>query len=156
MKLYKIKRVIRIEKTKAFRIAREKADKRRIAAAKSVETRRARLEEYVKNLVIEVTDLEHDALIDAAQQNFLMVSPSTDYSPPIEQKCVNFLRHCETAYEEELDAIAGRTGCKDAYYEIKAKVLDAIADKYEWLELECWRQHTEMERQRSLDIQVPY
>lgn len=67
-----------------------------------------------------------------------------------ERMCVNYLRHCETRYEQELASIAGKAGARDAYYDIKELVLFAIADQYDWLEEECDRQIKEMRRKRDL------
>ncbi len=46
--------------------------------------------------------------------------------------------------ETALDEIAGKVGVGDAYMEIKTKVLEAIAEEYDWLWDECWRQEKRM------------
>ena len=66
--------------------------------------------------------------------------------------CVNHLRHCESDYERQLEAIAGKTGGPDAYYEIKEKVLLEIEFKYDWLAAECELQRAKMNKKRDSDF----
>lgn len=67
---------------------------------------------------------------------------ASEHSDPefLERIRVNYLRHNSCRYEHHLEMIAGRVGTKDAYLEIKEKVLDAIAEVYPWLGAECLRQ----------------
>ena len=60
---------------------------------------------------------------------------------------VNYLRHELSSYENELNETAGKVGVRDAYLEIKDKVLFAIGDSYPELQNECRRQR---ERARGL------
>jgi hypothetical protein len=51
---------------------------------------------------------------------------------PVFQNSANHRRHSMDSY------------VRDAYTEIKTKVLEAIADEYDWLWDECWRQEQRM------------
>lgn len=148
MKLYERKRVERIESSDEFQDAKRASEKRKISAQKAVETKRSKLDAYVRGLKIEVPMMEKETLISEARQNFRTLCRPDSVRQSDERKCVNYLRHCCTKYETELEAIAGKTGAKSAYYEIKEKVLCAIADHYDWLAEECDRQMDEMNLER--------
>jgi hypothetical protein len=53
---------------------------------------------------------------------------------------VNYLRHEGTSYHRHLNEIAGRTGVRIAYHELRDKCDEAIIDAYPDLAAECVRQ----------------
>ena len=70
MKLYRRERVEAIEASQEFRVAIQKAEARKAAANKGVETKVSKLDEYLDNLMIEVPQIDKERLIEAARQNF--------------------------------------------------------------------------------------
>ncbi len=149
MKLYLRDRVSKIETSMEFMDAKRKADARKISAKKAVETKLAQMTNYIKNLTIEVPEMERTKLIEAANENFRSLDLPSEVRLSDERMCVNFLRHCGTKYETELRSIAGKTGAVDAYFKIKDMVLEKIAFTYDWLAEECDRQRGKMNKERS-------
>ncbi len=158
MKLYKTQRVEEAETLEEFVEAQKGKRGRQAAAQKALATKRRRIEEYVAAVKVEVPALSEDELIRRACDNYNWhksdnndnwASPSSD-PEFLERICVNYLRHCLTEYEAHLAEIAGKVGVRDAYLEIKTKVLKAIAEKYDWLWLECSRQEDRMRDQEML------
>jgi hypothetical protein len=146
VKLYSARRVRRIEATKTFRVAREKAEGRKAGAAKAVATKREWMDRHVEEIEIAVPVLPRDELIRRACANYnsLARSERTDsYASPssdpefLARICVNYLRHCLTDYERELALIRGLVATAEGYTRIKERVLDAIAERYDWLADEC-------------------
>jgi len=137
MKLYLCKRVKRIEKTKTFLKRQEAADRRKQSAAKAVETKQAKMAKFVDEFLPSIPDYGREELIVRANRNFYCLGMSVHVYLSDERKCVNYLRHCETDYEQKLSEISGNTGVHMAYLEIKEKILEAIALKYDWLAEEC-------------------
>jgi hypothetical protein len=60
---------------------------------------------------------------------------------------VNYLRHCLTPYEDQLEKNVGKVGVDGAYVTLKGRILDAIQDQYPWLAEACQRQ-----KRRLLDL----
>jgi len=160
MLLFSVKRIERIEKREKFKAAREKAEKCRSAANKSVGTKMKKTMEEVSRMKISVRTLKKEKLVNCAcihynrMQNSRawqgLPSSETEASPKSDAKfiariCVNFIRHNLTKYEEHLDDIHGLTGASEAYLEIKRKIFSAISDAYPWLTKECRRQMVETE-----------
>lgn len=152
MKLYKMQRVEQVEASAEFREVQDTRKSKRDAAQKALATKKQKITNYVEHLKIEVPQLAKDELIRRACDNYNFrqwdrpnnhdFCSADKNSDPLflERICVNYLRHCLTKYEAHLGEIAGKVGVRDAYTEIKEKVLDAIAHKYDWLRNECWRQ----------------
>lgn len=151
MSFYKRERVEMIEITPEFLQAKKLADERKSNAKKGVTTKLQKIREYVENLVIDVPYLEHELLVQTANKELRTLPHEIDMIFD-ERMCVNFLRHRMTKYESELSKIAGKTGGRGAYYDIKEKVLEAIAEKYDWLEEECWRLREKLEDQRMNEL----
>jgi len=140
MKLYSSGRVASIEAGPLFRKAKEKSEQRKKAAEIATATKQARMQEYVNELVVDLPRIERDDLILLARSAPFVVANPAAAQVPVEQLCVNYLRHCKTEYEAQLDAIRGMTGSREAYFELKGKILQAIAAEYDWLAGECNRQ----------------
>lgn len=149
MKLYRCDRVEEIEASDDFREAKRRADARKESAKKGVATKSEKMWDYIDNLTIEVPLMEKEELIEAARRNSYSLDLRDGICLSIERMCVNYLRHCATKYEYELAAIARKTGAADAYFDIKKMVLDAIADKYDWLAAECHWQKKQTEKERE-------
>lgn len=112
-------------------------DRRKQSAAKAVETKQAKMAKFVDEFLPSIPDYGREELIVRANRNFYCLGMSVHVYLSDERKCVNYLRHCETDYEQKLSEISGNTGVHMAYLEIKEKILEAIALKYDWLAEEC-------------------
>ena len=139
-KLYLLKRVEKVERSKKFIAAKEEAAKRQASSAVGVETKRRKMEQYLETVVIEVPFIKRVELRRLALEHWNAIR---DYdweageSPTwLDKITVNYLRHQLTRYEEELDAIAGKVALRDAYLTLSQKVFDAISDAYPDLEAE--------------------
>jgi hypothetical protein len=164
MRLYLRERVEEIEQTEEFREARAKAEPRRQAAGRGVMTKKERLEQYLKALIIEVPLLEDNELSRRACEHYnerqrlledagrrfsdLPATPDSDESF-LRRIAVNYLRHALTRYEDELARIAGRTSAAEPRLELSKKVYDAIAAAYPWLAGECREQYRTREEAAS-------
>jgi hypothetical protein len=151
MKLYLLTRVVRVERTRAFKQELAKVPERRKRAEKSTATKRAKIQAFIDSLAIHLPSLSAEQLKRAAIDHYnlrgsgLSVTraeswrPASDHSDAafLNRICVNFLRHVCTPYEAHLGAIAGATGVHEGYPRIKKKVLEAIALSFPWLEAEC-------------------
>lgn len=134
MKLYRLTRVEEAEASDAFQKALLRSNARKAAARKGVATKSEKMQDYLDNLTIAIDSIEKDTLIGLAKEN------SRSKLLPVEQDCVNYLRHVASKYEDELQNLYGKVGANDAYFDIKEMVLNAIAEKYDWLSDECDRQ----------------
>ncbi len=155
MRLYRRARVIQLESSVEFQAAQQGRKGKREAAAKAVQTKRRLIAEYVASVEIKVPQFAREDIIRRACEHYnghqMFRRDGGDafanaQSDPefINRIVVNFLRHCMTEYEQHLDKISGKVGAADAYLEIKTKVLDAIAEDYDWLATECSNQESRM------------
>jgi len=130
---------------------------RKQSARKAVETKTAKMLEYVNAVVINVPKMAGDKLIERACQHYNLMQMEREQMRGLYNgECgradtnadalflnrisVNYLRHQLTSYEEHLDKISGKVGVGQAYTDIKTKVLNAIATAYPFLTFECNRQ----------------
>jgi len=116
MKLYSEDRVTEIESSGDFLAAKEKSVQRKQSAMKGVQTKQNRMDAFLKELEISISVYERKKLIELATTNFRGLDLPERVEIFDERMCVNYLRHCESEYEEKLIEIAGKTGCRDAYY----------------------------------------
>jgi hypothetical protein len=154
MKLYNVERIEQAEASTEFCDAQDARKNRRDAAQKALATKKQKIADYVENVKIEVPRLAKGELIRRACDNYNANVPGWKYDAPLanehsaptflERICVNYLRHCLTKYETHLGEIAGKVGVRDAYFGIKTRVLEAIAEEYDWLSDECRRQEQRM------------
>lgn len=161
-KLYLIARVEAIEQSDAFQLAALRARPRRRGAAQAVETKRDAMRRHVARLDYAVPAMDREQLVRQACAAYngriarrserrrwadegVEYRPATPESAPrfLERLCVNFLRHELTKYDHDLDDLIGKVGVGLAYPIIAAKVFDAIAVAYPWLQAECERQKQE-------------
>lgn len=151
MRLFLLSRVETAEHSEAYLKSRKAGEKRREAAKKAVETKRKKTRDYLDTVVIKVPQVEKDELLRQACDHWMQLQydredffaecdPKTSSPEFLHRITVNYLRHQLTRYERHLVDIYGLVGARDAYLEIKTKVLSEIAETYYWLAAECQRQ----------------
>lgn len=149
MKLYALSRVEAVEATEEFRAARDLACRRQATAKAAAKRRADELLAAIDSMPVNVKRLDAEKLLSAAIDNYNSL-PRTirrdgwanRNSPPdfLARIQVNFIRHCLTTYELELDRVYSEVGAPRARRRIKKKVLQAIAEAYPSLADECDRQ----------------
>lgn len=151
MRLYALKRVKRIERTKAFIAANEKMRARRLAAVVSASKRAAQLAELVANIAIPVAEgMSRSTLVKRActSYNDHKFDRYEDYAPAtpnsdtafLDRICVNYLRHDCTDYDAIISELHGKVGRSEAYEIVRNRVLTRIAEVYPYLAAEAERQ----------------
>lgn len=146
MQLYHLSKVIEIENTKEFKNALVSTNKFKESSKKAIETKINKLNDYLKNLKIDVPVFERKDLLKKSIDHFNdrndieRASRNSD-SAFLNRITVNFIRHILTNYEDELEEIFGKVGVNKAYLEVKKKVYDAISVKYPYLKPECDEQY---------------
>jgi hypothetical protein len=160
MRLYLTSRVQEIEAAGDFKSQLERAQQRKQAASRAVETKRERLRERLAQIIIAVPTLPQDELIEAACTHYnsrkldLLLDRGHTYTPAtpnsdewfLHRITVNYIRHQLSSYERQLRRVAGRVGANEAWLEISRKVFRAIGEAYPWLAGECDRQLREREQ----------
>lgn len=173
--LYDAKRVEEVEASYNFEVWRMKSEKRRAAAARAVETKRAKTLAKVAERIDQVRLTESASGLSKKKLRKLAVEHYNDYQElraleydydydfdPVavtgadqafyERIEVNYLRHEGTEYDEELETYIGATGVRDAVDMVREHVYGLIAAEYPHLNNECDRQlddrrNMELERQ---------
>jgi hypothetical protein len=146
MRLYLVGRVQSIETSAAFQQAQAARKLSRQGAQRAVQTKKQQVADYLAGVHIEVPCLAREELIRRACKNYNANTRGDSGASAqsdalfLERICVNYLRHRLTRYESCLDDVAGKVGAAGARCNIKNKVLQAIAERYEWLRVECARQ----------------
>lgn len=153
VKLYSLKEIKRIEKTKAFKEWKTKCLKRKEAAAKGVATKKAKLIQQIQSINIYV-EKEKNVLKNAIESyndyqffkrdfsdscDFYLASQNSDQDF-LDRIIVNYIRHNLTSYDEDLDHIFGKTGKELAYMLISQRIFKEIATTYPEYAAECERQ----------------
>lgn len=159
MKMWSVDLVHEVEDSEEFRIAFDKADKRRDsavrAAQKAVETKTKKVETFVESTLecikIPSYDIETLRNLTIKAQNRLYeergycgyfadndVDDATLYRWE-----VNYLRHNMTRYEYTLCQLLGKVGKHEGYALLKDGNLDKIANIYPHLAEECEKQRVE-------------
>ena len=132
-------------------ISRAKISK---AANQNQEEKRKVVYDFVMSIEIPVAEMSIPRLERKAAAHFDQLKWERDWhfdsDTTLEKKCVNYLRHRCSSYESVLDNLQrqlfGKTKCTGIYEIIKTKVLNAIAEKYEFLSDECDRQIADIGR----------
>jgi hypothetical protein len=151
--LYRQERVTMVESSEEFVTAAAATAARRRSAQNAVETKRAKTVAYVSSVKIEVPKMENDLLVKRACEHFNLKQDRergaySDSDPLfLSRISVNYLRHQMTAYEDHLRETAAQVGAREAYLDIKVKVLNAIGAAYPFLNAECKRQSAKAERE---------
>lgn len=143
MRLYEMKRVVRVEKRKAVAEALRKVAERREArsatATKSAQSRRDDLvTEEISHIKTRFKGLTLSSLIEEgmADRDFVGdVDDATKY-----RWAVNFARHELTSYDGVRRFNFGRVGMHHAAEAVRNEVLNRIARQWPELEAECHRQ----------------
>lgn len=145
-RLYLRTRVKKVEASAAFKAEIAKVRKRRRKAKRvSKERRRKFLEEVSTNIKFKVPVLEEAELIRRACDHYNASDSEFLASPKSSQEfldriCVNYLRHCLTDYDEQLDKLRGQVGVDEARLIVQEAVYYAIWESYPHLTEECDRQ----------------
>ena len=156
MRLYSVDRILKIEASDEWKKEAEKSAKRKLSAAKAIETKRKQLEAWTESLVFDVPIIDSSALRIAAINHFnsrsrsgIAILQSDDGF--LDRICVNYLRHELSDYDGKLLETRKKIGQSDAYEIIRDKVLNAIADAYPYLASEC---NTQLQRsfENQLDL----
>ena len=155
MLLFNLEKIEAIEKTEEFKAKQAGTTKRKQAAEKAVETKLKKMEEHLNKIIIKVPVLQREQLIKKACNHYNNMQREREsegrYTSGmdadkdsdlkfLERICVNYLRHCLTSYEHQLNKISGKVGFGEGYEEIRRKIFDSISENYEWLAKECKRQ----------------
>lgn len=152
MKLWSRKAVAKVKKTDAYKIAYQKSLKRRVGAAKAVETKKEKLEIEVHKMsqCITVQKISDKALVRDTldRMNFwrqehndcALVTRNDVSTKTLNRWIVNYIRHNLVSYDSELLGIKGRVGINEAYPRYKEAVLNEIAVVYPKYAEECKRQ----------------
>ena len=149
--LYSKDRVIAAEALKDFVIAKEWASKRSLVSLKVADAQRKDQLAEIANMIVTVTKLDDEALLRYAINSYnsnlfghhnadTVLAAETSDKGFLERIQVNYIRHCLTKYDENLERVAGKVGIKEAIWEIRKKVYEAIAECYPKLAQECQRQ----------------
>lgn len=143
--------VLEAEQTDAFKIAFEKAEKRRNAARKAVLTKKTKLENEMQYAADHIHVLQkpieyiRKMTLQAVQRRAIekgSVEFVADCAPEetVRRWMVNHIRHNMTEYDSALLTVNGKVGKDEAYRKFKNIVLDKIAEEYPELAEECKKQ----------------
>lgn len=153
MKLYRIARILKAERTLKFARFRDAKERRSKAAQEAAERKTEKLLDEIGSLEIEVPRIDNYKQLACEHYNNLWASRGRDkYATVNDNKefldriSVNFLRHEMSDYEESLVGVRGAVGAQDARIWVKERVLGEIAVTYPELAEECRRQIVEANR----------
>lgn len=157
MKIWRREDVEKAMKSKDYQEAKAKADKRRKASQKAIDTKNAKLEIWIQEKLsaVQIKVIAYEDLrrrtISAKQNwynyqtdlrnNFEYRNTAMDADDgTIKRWMVNFVRHNLTKYDETLFQMRGKVGKKEKYLQYRDGVLSKIAEAYPYLANECQRQ----------------
>lgn len=159
MLLYLKSDSLAVQETEEFKLAKEKADKRKQSASKAVKTKREKTKTDIDTLLSKVTPPKRENYMILREKaiyhynkhkleydnnwEFIPIDPNDSLDFSFERRIIcNFLRHVVMSfYEENLDAMFGRVG-KETYYEqLKTKIMEAIFQTYPELRYD-WKENT--------------
>lgn len=146
MRLYNLKRVEKVEKSKKFIEAKAAAARRKESAAKGVATKVEKAIEYAKTVKIEVPIIDYDTLVKHACRHYndwhecdRNGMPNLDFIPAdpkhsdpefLHRITINYLRHECTSYDDELDKLFGKTGTHEAHQILQRRINKEIRATY--------------------------
>ena len=142
--LYNIDRVEKSEQSSEFntwfeknKVKREKLKNKQLERCDKL--RKENLNK-VESLNIKVELLENDKLVDLAVKHYLNRNEFSDVNTNnkefVDRICVNYLRHCCSSYDRQLEKIFGKVGVSQLYVIVKTKVLEEIRKNYPHLSCE--------------------
>ncbi|WP_146070471.1 hypothetical protein [Arthrobacter sp. 08Y14] len=150
MKLYALERVEAIEATPEYQKAREASRTRQIAARTRALAKKKEAVAAAQALELSIVPEPWQEMQDKAIAHFnsrlrRSQSPASRNTSKarLDRLTVNYLRHKQTSYEEELKEFKGVVGVGEAYLVVRNRILDLIADTYPQLRDECERQKFE-------------
>ena len=145
-RLYLRTRVKKVEASSIFETEIVEVRKRKEKAKMVAEKRRCKfLEDVKKSIKFQVKVLEDSELIRRACDHYnagdseFLASPKSSQEF-LDRTCVNYLRHCLTDYDEQLDNLRGQVGVDEARLIVQEAVYDAIWKSYPHFMEECDRQ----------------
>lgn len=158
VKLYKIKKVKKIEKNVGFQEAVERAKIRSEKMANIALSKKNKLLEQIDNMEFSIkvipiktvlvnsiksyNEFHEEISMEYGHFDFRPVDAKAD-SDFLERIEVNYIRHNLTEYDRELEEMAGKIGVHEAVIKIKNTILDGISEKYPELKGECQKQKRE-------------
>lgn len=117
--------------------------KRKISAEKAVNTKLTKTMTQAETVGFNVPDILREELIELSCKHYNTLWSNRgnndkyadkDCNPEfLNRICINYLRHCMTDYDYELNRIKGKAGKSLAYGVIKDNITQAIQEKYPWL-----------------------
>ena len=155
MKLWNKDEVKKVMQTEEYRVAWEKAKKRKAASKKSakktLETKRANTEKLVeemKNLISIEVVAEKELIEQTLEAKNLWyfwhgkgeIDRRTLDNATLKRWIVNYIRHELISYDCDLYQLHGRVGKDEVYVKYKAAVLEKIAEAYPKYAEECQNQ----------------
>ncbi|MDM7988933.1 hypothetical protein [Arthrobacter sp. zg-Y877] len=147
MKLYALERVEAIEATPEYQKAREASRNRQLAARERALVKKKAAVAVAESLELRIVPEPWESMQRKAIEHFNgrlrgKQSPASLSTAPsrLNRLTVNYLRHQQTSYEEELKEFKGVVGVGEAYLVVRNRILDLIADTYPQLKAECDRQ----------------
>lgn len=157
MKLYKLTRVIDMEKNELFISDFRIAQKRSESARKGALKKKTELIDYIKGMKIVIPQLPEETLIknacdhyndlwDSRGRDDKRASPSND-ERFLNRIAVNYLRHELTTYENELERMFGKVGAAEGRSLLKEKILYLISEAYLVLWSECMEQLDRLDKE---------
>lgn len=155
VKLYLLSRVVAAEGSDSYKQFLAENLSKRESAQKAVETKRAKLFEYVNMCKIHVVVRDFQKVVAEAIEayNWHKFDVSQhyghdDYKPATEKSdkefldriTVNYLRHNLSQYDDELAELFGKVGTEEAYKILNKRIYSEIAKAYPNLRAECEKQ----------------
>ena len=147
MKLYALERVEAIEATPEYQKAREASRTRQLAARTRALAKKKEAVAAAEALELRIEPEPWQQMQDKAIAHFnsrlrRSQSPASRNTSAsrLDRLTVNYLRHKQTSYEEELKEFKGVVGVGEAYLVVRNRILDLIAETYPQLRTECERQ----------------
>lgn len=152
MKLWEKELVLKVMDTNEFKEELDKANKRRKASTKAVESKKNKLKEQVEELKLNLyirklsdKKLIHKTIMDknywySLHNDFEFVDEKTVDKATLDRWIVNYIRHNLIDYDDDLMMIKGKVVIGEAYVDYKKYVLKEIAKIYPKYKDECLRQ----------------
>lgn len=156
IRLYLKNKIADFEQTPDWQQKAKQAAKRKVAAAKAVNTKLEKLQREIESWKPAVPRLEEVELLRRAcdsyndhklelslrsYRDFEWTPATTDSDESfLKRITVNYLRHKLTGYEAKLARQYGKVGVRHSYILISRKIFTAISEAYPELAEECERQ----------------
>lgn len=143
MKLYNLSKVIEAEKTPEFTELIEKSEKRKLSAAKAINTKLQNIKDYVHSIEIELPDIPAPQVFEMAINHY------NDYhlnkwnydgkyirsykdldNETLIRLTANLIRHHFTDYDSLLEEKYGKVGIDYFHDYLKGKINKMVREKY--------------------------